>query len=185
MNTEIIGLLENINILYDRKNNINALVDLINIQGQQEIESTYGLFAVPDDQTIFGDCDIVYNGPDYGGAHITIVNFGKTNKDPIDKILKDINVKYDKNPRWTLNPENIDRYGKNYNIKNSKTLNTLARILNANNIDTVFNNVFSIYCPHKKLRDISHTHWSLMIIEKNGNNITWLDKTKIPLYNMD
>ncbi len=39
MNTEIIGLLENINVLYNRKNNINELLNLINENELQKVKN--------------------------------------------------------------------------------------------------------------------------------------------------
>ncbi len=171
MNTEINGLLENIKILYDRKNNINALIDLLNKVEKPALESTYGLYAVPDDPTLFDEC---YSIHETNMPHIKLTGFLTYNNKFIPNVLEKINNLYSGNKIWELIDNKVNQ---DYSIKSS-TLTTLSKFLTENEIVNA-SKLFFINC--KKIPNRST--WSLTMVEKNGTNVK-LVGDRIPLHDI-
>ncbi len=162
MDTEIIEMLDNINILCDRKNNINALLELINKKEQPQVEITYGLYAIPNKPNDFkctGD-----NTP-----HIKLSKFKKGNNILISNVLKKINADYNKNKEWILLRTKVN----NNNIKSS-TLHKLSDILTENNIEN--DRKYYINC----ITMPPNSAWYLTMVEKNGDTINFVgDKIQL------
>ncbi len=162
MNTGIIELLDNINILYGRKNNINSLLELINKKEQPQVEITYGLYAIPNKPNEFKCVDD--NIP-----HIKLSKFKKGNNILISNVLKKINADYNKNKVWTLLKTKVN----NNNI-NSNTLYKLSDILTENNIEN--DRKYYINC----ITMPPNSAWYLTMVEKNGDTINFIgDKIQL------
>lgn len=151
---------------------------------QPQLQTTYGLYLVPDNETLKNNCQSISKGINWGGLHFTIASFTKGNKDKIKNVLDHIKKYGDKTKRWNLSDAQNTTPDKL--IVKSKTLDNL-RLYLKDKVDNIQNDQWHIYCKNgitKKTIDNSGTTWSLIMIERDGTNIKWINDTKIPFYDI-
>lgn len=146
-------------------------------------KKTYGLYIVPSDEQGNKVCTI--NNINYKGPHIPIASFNEKNNDIIIKILQfleplTIGIKH-----WKPNKSSIRADNNNIRITSS-TLNNLQQFLSVTGLQNLHNkDTWRIYCDEGiNVNVVDKTNWSLIMIEKDGNNITWTDK-KINFHDID
>ena len=169
-------IINNLDLINNKKKHINDLLTQIN--GDKE----YGLYLVPDDINAFGHCDSISNGINWGGPHITIIGFDKDNNKSIPLALNHINAYGDKNKRWNPNKKAVKITSNNYEIVSS-TLNLLVQFLTGK--VNKLHNTFHLYCKNGVNQNptFNGTTWSLIMIEKYGDNVKWIGP-KIELYDI-
>ena len=179
-----IVIIKNINLIHNKKKYINELIKKINIDTNPITNNKeYGLYIVPDDINAFGYCDSTSKGIDWKGPHITIAGFDKDNNILIPSTLHHIDQHGDKIKRWNPNKSNVKIDSNNYNIT-SGTLNNLVKFLTGK-VNKLRTDNFHVYCKNviNQTPKFHGKTWSLMMIEKDGNNVTWTGP-KIALYDI-
>ena len=172
----IISILKDIESLYQRDKMVNSIK-------QNIIFRTYGLYVAPADE--IGNKTCTSKNMNWKGSHITIAGFNENNKDIVIKILQfleplGIGIKH-----WKPNKGTTTITNKNIEIQ-SRTLNNLRDFLSAAGIQQLHNkDSWHIYCNEGVDRKIvDKTQWSLVMIERENNNITWTTN-KINFYEID
>lgn len=185
MNNNIINLLNNINALQTRMNNIKKLsVSLQPIQ--HKTNKKYGLYVVPVNTNLFPDC-----GKEWGGPHITIAGFTTNNKDKIESALKYIKDNGEKNKRWKPDLKSVKVKHDRYGIE-SDTLDKLRDYLAEVNVENLkgpkSGDEWHLTCtggvPGGTTDVLKNTKWWLLMIEKDGNDIKWQWDNKVAFYNI-
>jgi hypothetical protein len=150
--------------------------------------ASYGLYLVPDDESVFGVCKSVSSGTDWGGPHITVVGFASKNKNGLLLALADLKHGV-KKKRWR--PFRIEVQagggGDGMFLFQSTTLDTLSKFLRNEQyrLGKVHDSGWHVYLSEGFRPSACiprETFWSLMMIEKDGATVTRLSETRVKFY---
>lgn len=141
----------------------------------------YGLYLVPDTETGTGTCSS--KGINWKGKHITIAGFSKDNESKIRNVLNTLPPPQGK--RWNPDPkpDKTKQIPPNKWKINSGTLKGFTQNIDGQ-VDNLRLDNWHMYCDEGVPQNPSaiKQSWSLIMVKKDGNNVTWLNDTKKPFY---
>lgn len=165
-------LLKQISNIYNRKIQLDKPINKSN---------EYGLYLIPDNN--FPKCDSISKGINWGGSHITLAGFTSNNKNKIEKALNHLRTIFSsqQTKRWKLMSKHIKIKWNKYEISGSDNLVRLLEVLKENGVDN-YKTDLHIYCENglpNNIDFLKNVEWSLIMIEKQGSQVKWLENTKV------
>lgn len=142
-------------------------------------EPLFGLYLVPDDSRVFGRCESVSFGVDWGGPHVTLCGFHGGNEGGLRRAVEEWRT----DTRWTAKGVKVEPKGKGAGTYRFGGLEALATHLQGYGVHKVRDGGWHVHLSGGFTGNaalMSMTTWSLCIIRRDGDKVTYLRDTLKP-----